>query len=1101
MRLRRSSIRAKIIALLMVPIVALTGLWVYATLVTTGDVWRQLGVAAAYRSFGGSVDQYARDVQEERRAAVLSLAAGDSAALTEAYRRAQDVTDRDLEALRTKANGPEGEKLDAVQNKRLQDILGGADQLAPIRGQVARAANFWSYVIDQYSALIDPVFSFRSAFVSRQSGQLPRQGTLLTELVRAREYLSREDAAMEGLRLTDHPDSLMVQEALDGLHNQRALFDVYIDELDPQDQSGYRNLRAGNNWLALLSAEAFFEDSPDHVQAVKRLSENSWRDAADGALTSLAGLNTRLDATLGDRARSAAIHQLVRGGIAGLIGLVAVVLSIAISFRIGRGLVRELITLRNAAQELAGARLPSVMLRLRKGEAVDVAAEAPALDLGPAEIGQVGQALNAVQRAAVEAAVEQAELRKGVSAVFVNLARRSQVLLHRQLTLLDAMERRAADPAELEDLFRLDHMTTRMRRHAEGLIILAGGSPGRAWRKPVRMVDVVRAAVSEVEDYARVVVRPFPGTGLLGSTVADVIHLIAELVENATVYSPPNTQVTVQGEVVAHGFCLEIDDRGLGLGEQALEEINQRLSEEQEFDLTDTDRLGLFVVSRLALRHGIRVHLRPSPYGGTSAVVLIPRELLAEVPAPAGPGAGTAGGAGSTPDGTAQRSAGVRRGQRELVVVPTLPEDETHRRSAEARAESDELVQPARAVERLSGGPRPSMPEPARTPGGLPRRRASAHPGAPRLVPVDTSSAVAANAVGTTGTDEPVGSDMAANAAPGALADTGTDTDAGTDAGADPSSGTGRHRRPGSPVAGESADEAHVRRAALPAHAAPLRTGAAPSAGFASAPSARPAVEAATPEAEVSASDDAQPSAQRTPLLAAGGRLPRRVRQASLAPQLKAAAAAAAAGRPTPGTGERESVRERSPEEARSAFASFQRGYQRGRGDRSQPASLTVVPNPPVSGASTVASGADRPGGPAESPSGRTESSRRPADPTAARTAGPTAGQPVDPSAGTSPSAAAGPDGRSGGLSGRGSRRAALPSAPRPAELPAPRARPALSAQPGGPAAQTSQQPAGPQRPAGRVQPNPGSPASSLPPQSAPPARQAQPAPTEGTES
>ncbi len=179
-------------------------------------------------------------------------------------------------------------------------------------------------------------------------------------------------------------------------------------------------------------------------------------------------------------------------------------------------------------------------------------------------------------------------------------------LLHRQLTLLDAMERRTENPAELEDLFRLDHLTTRMRRHAEGLIILSGGSPGRAWRKPVRMVDVVRAAVGEVEDYARVIVRPFPGTGLLGSAVADVTHLIAELVENAAVYSPPQTQVTVQGEVVAHGFCLEIDDRGLGLSEQALAEINQRLAVEQEFDLADTDRLGLFVVSRLARRHGIR---------------------------------------------------------------------------------------------------------------------------------------------------------------------------------------------------------------------------------------------------------------------------------------------------------------------------------------------------------------------------------------------------------------------------------------------------------------------------------------------------------------
>ncbi|GAA0689666.1 nitrate- and nitrite sensing domain-containing protein [Kitasatospora atroaurantiaca] len=834
MRLRSSSIRAKIIALLMVPIVALTSLWVYATLVTTGDVWDQLDVSAGYRAFGSPTDQYAQDVQAERRAAVLRLADSDSKAAKEAYQQAQTVTDRDLQLLRYKADGSDAGKLDADQRVKFQDVLTSADQLAAIRGQVNREANSWAYVLDQYSDLVQPVFAFRSAFVSKQSGQLPRQGTILIELARAREYLSQEDAAMEGLRLTPKPDSAMLQAALDGLHNQRALFNVYVSELGPQDQTDYRNLRTGNNWMALVSAEAFFEDSPDRVQAVKNISENTWRDAADRALNDLADLNTRLAETIGARAKSYAVNQLVRGGIAGLIGLVAVVLSIVISYRIGRGLARELIGLRNAALELSGTRLPSMMLRLRRGELVDIAAEAPALDFGPAEIGQVGRAFNEVQRVAVEAAVEQAELRRGVSAVFVNLARRSQVLLHRQLTLLDTMERRTEDPAELEDLFKLDHLTTRMRRHAEGLIILSGGSPGRAWRKPVRMVDVVRAAVGEVEDYARVIVRPFPGTGLLGSAVADVTHLIAELVENAAVYSPPQTQVTVQGEVVAHGFCLEIDDRGLGLSEQALAEINQRLAVEQEFDLADTDRLGLFVVSRLARRHGIRVHLRPSPYGGTAAVVLIPRELLAEAPDQAGEPAPPVAAPPATPP------AG-RRGQRELVAVPALAEDGGHRRSEGAPVAGDE---PVRSVPRPTGGPRPSAAEPARTPGGLPRRRAAT--GGPALVPADAA-------------------------------------------------GTGRHRRADSP-----AEEA----AAAPA------------------PTPPPAHVAPAP---------------------AGGLLPRRVRQASLAPQLKAAAAAEAAP-----DAAADAARERSPEEARSTFASFQRGYKRGRGDRLQPASLTVVPDPPA---------------------------------------------------------------------------------------------------------------------------------------------------------
>ncbi|MBD0669357.1 nitrate- and nitrite sensing domain-containing protein, partial [Streptomyces sp. CBMA156] len=667
MRLRSSSIRAKIIALLLVPIVALTALWVYATIATTGDVWNQLGISRTYKEFAGPVDQYTTDLQNERRAAVQRLADPRSPVHRDAYERAKAATDHSLDVLRQKKD-TSGGKLSASQRGRFVQIIAAADQIGPLRAQVGRSALNWEFALDQYSDLVKPVFGFRSAYVARQSGQLPRQGTILIELVRAREYLAQEDAAMEGLRTgAAKPTAEQYQVALDALHNQQALFTVYIAELEPDDQSDYVALRGGEAWGALARAEADFVGAGGPDRVVQALNSDSWRETADRALGDLASINSRIAAGLDERARSGAIGLLWRGGIAGAVGLVAVVLSVMISFRIGRGLARQLIGLRNAADELAGTRLPSVMLRLRRGEPVDVAAEAPELHFGDTEIGQVGQAFNAVQRAAVEAAVEQAELRRGVSAVFVNLARRSQVLLHRQLTLLDTMERRTEDPAELEDLFKVDHLTTRMRRHAEGLIILAGGSPGRAWRKPVRMVDVVRAAVGEVEDYARVIVRPFPGTGLLGSAVADVTHLVAELVENAAVYSPPTTQVTVQGEVVAHGFALEIDDRGLGLSEQLLAEINERLAVEQEFDLADTDRLGLFVVSRLARRHGIRVHLRPSPYGGTTAVVLIPRELLAEAP-DGRPDPGAAGqrsaadGRGADPARAARRGAGRAAG-------------------------------------------------------------------------------------------------------------------------------------------------------------------------------------------------------------------------------------------------------------------------------------------------------------------------------------------------------------------------------------------------------------------------------------------------------
>ncbi len=299
-----------------------------------------------------------------------------------------------------------------------------------------------------------------------------------------------------------------------------------------------------------------------------------------------------------------------------------------VTILVARGIIRRLGGLERTALQLAEVQLPDVVARLRRGEDVDVDAEAPPLRVGRDEIGRVGQAFDLVRQTAVRAAVEEARLRQGLNDVFRSLARRSQSLLHRQLTLLDQMERRASDPEALDDLFRLDHLTTRMRRHAEGLVILAGAPPGRGWSSPVLMVDVMRGAIAEVEDYARVSVATRSQAALAGSAVADVIHLLAELIENATTLSPPYTSVRVSGDTVASGFAIEVEDRGLGISPQRLAELNDRLASPPEFNPSDSEQLGLFVVSQLAKRHGIRVTLKASAYGGTAAVVLIPRHLV-----------------------------------------------------------------------------------------------------------------------------------------------------------------------------------------------------------------------------------------------------------------------------------------------------------------------------------------------------------------------------------------------------------------------------------------------------------------------------------------
>jgi len=337
---------------------------------------------------------------------------------------------------------------------------------------------------------------------------------------------------------------------------------------------------------------------------------------------------TRTAITTQDSRQGSAI--LWRVALVGLGGLLIVILSTFLLLRFGNRVTRELTGLRNAARTLAEERLPRVVRRLRAGDDVDVAAEAPPLDLATRtrELNDTADAFSAVQHAAIEAAVEQARLRQGFNDVFRSLARRNQSLVQRQLKLLDDMERGTQDPDALAQLFRLDHLTTRMRRQAEGLIILSGSAPGRRWRQPIPVADVLRGAISEIEDYARVdTIAQLPDY-LIGTAVADVIHLVAELIENAVSYSPPATKVQVRGSWAARGYVIEVQDSGIGIEPATRDQLNERLANPPDFDLTNSDQLGLFVVGRLAIRNHIKVSLRESAYGGTLALVLLPRELV-----------------------------------------------------------------------------------------------------------------------------------------------------------------------------------------------------------------------------------------------------------------------------------------------------------------------------------------------------------------------------------------------------------------------------------------------------------------------------------------
>ncbi|POX36189.1 histidine kinase [Streptomyces sp. Ru73] len=882
MRFRGKSIRRKIVALLLVPLVSLTAMWAFATYVTGTEARQLLKVSVVVDKVGHPTEEAVQALQKERRATLVYLADPRIAGSLTDLRRQSRATDRALARLRTNAQTSDvRDDLLGGAGPRLQAALKGFSGLDGLRDQVERGTLSRREAFEQYNALVDPCYAFLGSMQTLPDPELSDDGGALVNVTRAREAVSREDAVLSAALVSGTMTPRELRDFADRVAERKVLYTTSLTALPASDRALYEDY-----WNTAKARELeSFEDKvigSGPTRAPSAVNDERWHGTVRQVLDDLRRMDQETAARFADRVQPAAMTVLAKAAFAGVLGFVALLVSIIVSFRLGRRHVKDLSRLRKDAHEVSGVRLPSVMRRLAAGERVDVEAEAPRLEFTQDEMGQVAQALNTLQRAAIEAAVKQADMRRGVSEVFVNLARRSQVLLHRQLTLLDAMERRTEDADELADLFRLDHLTTRMRRHAEGLVILSGAAPSRQWRKPVQLMDVVRAAVSEVEDYERIEVRRLPRLAVDGPAVSDLTHLTAELLENATVFSPPHTAVQVVGERVANGFTLEIHDRGLGMAPDALLDANLRLAETPEFELSDTDRLGLFVVSRLAQRQGVRVSLQPSPYGGTTAVVFIPGTLLTETADGRGEGRGE-------DTGSVERPVQAARGKlAALAQVPVpLPERETaHGAAARRTADEDEPAfrgprrRPRSEEDRLAPtGPVPAepahRPAPERAPGDgpapLPRRRRS-----PALV---------------SDHGRPVG-----------------DQDGG------PSGEAADARREHGHVRGPREEDTAAERrtdgpAAGPSGDAP--TGAAP-AGPAPAEEARPATTVRG--------------------------LPRRVRQASLAPQLKTppggqSGAASEAADP---------AADRDAEAVRARMASLQRGWQRGRRESGDDGSATA---------------------------------------------------------------------------------------------------------------------------------------------------------------
>jgi HAMP domain-containing protein/anti-sigma regulatory factor (Ser/Thr protein kinase) len=394
--------------------------------------------------------------------------------------------------------------------------------------------------------------------------------------------------------------------------------------------------------VAGQEVEAVEDDLKDALGDSKHLPKlgvdaQDWFDAMTVKLDRMRTVEERLSSDV--IATSSALQRGAdrRAFVYSLLLASGLVMALVLALVTARSLIRPMRRLEAAAEETAERRLPGVVQRLQEGEPVDLQAESapPIAVRSTDEIGHLAEAFNAVHGVAVRVAGREAALRRSVGDMFLNLARRSQSLIERQLEVIDELELSGSEAEVRSRLGELDHLATRMRRNAENLIILSGSEPARRWRGPVGLVDVVRAAVEEVKEHTRVELLPIDQVQLAGHAAADVMHLLAELIENAVTFSAPGTKALVAGQPLPAGYLLEIEDQGLGMTDEQLVRVNHRLAKPPDIDFALAKMLGFFVVTQLAAKHGVKVQLRHSWYGGVTALVLLPKPLIVRPAEPA----------------------------------------------------------------------------------------------------------------------------------------------------------------------------------------------------------------------------------------------------------------------------------------------------------------------------------------------------------------------------------------------------------------------------------------------------------------------------------
>jgi signal transduction histidine kinase len=641
-RLRDWPLRSRLLLLIAFPTLAaiiLGGIRIYSSAASAVAFQR----AEERAVLASDITNLAQQLETERDQTVYYIAlggrvghqspgsnAGRQLRAIDAFYQQTDQAVRQLRAGLAKFGGA----YPAGSQQQVTPALGALSTLPYLRHSSIKSQMPEMVVFQKYTNVLDSLFQVEDQ-TAQGSGDpaLAQTVDVLGLVSRTREEASEQRGLLSAALLQGHltqPEAAALSKAA---ANQQASQETFDLSATTSQRVLWNNTVSGSFVYLAASDEqqAASLQARTHSLTGDSLTADAFYDAmSNGINTQMGSVERTLVNNVINRSNSLRGRALTSALLVGAAVLAILTLALVCTVLVARSMVGPLRRLSRGAIEIAGVGLPRTVRRISEGHTADIEPEVAPFDVDSTdEIGDVARAFDQVHREAVRLASTEAALRSNVNSMFVNLSRRSQSLVERQIHLIDDMEQGEQDAERLGSLFQLDHLATRMRRNSENLLVLAGHETPRAWRQAVPLLDVLRAAVSEIERYERVSLNVQPGIAVRGQAVNDLVHLVAELVENATSFSPTDAPVAVSGQLLTSGgVLLDITDQGVGMGAEDMAHANWRLDKPPVVDVTVSRRMGLFVVARLAARHGIRVRLRSAATGGLTALVWLPDEVV-----------------------------------------------------------------------------------------------------------------------------------------------------------------------------------------------------------------------------------------------------------------------------------------------------------------------------------------------------------------------------------------------------------------------------------------------------------------------------------------